>query len=298
MKKYPIFFFLSLIMLVVSIYTPEAMYASLPQVNYIKVKKQNANKTITVTGKIESKEENIQTADCVYFISDVLVSSGEKVEKGDKIIKIDLEKTEMIYLQNGEVYNGNQYITCENSGTVNNIYVAKGCVTTENAQLISVIDINNLYASLSLGEDVFSKVQIGQPLTITGSAFEKSYKGTITEIGAVATQNPSTATYVTAFAELKKPDDNLKPGFNIKAKITTEKLKNVIIIPSSCISQDDSGEFVYKLIYNKAEKVYIKTKDITSKGTVITSGISDGDYVISNVEDIESDGSYVRKEEQ
>ena len=80
--------------------------------------------------------------------------------------------------------------------------------------------------------------------------------------------------------------------------ITTEKLKNVIIIPSSCISQDDSGEFVYKLIYNKAEKVYIKTKDITSKGTVITSGISDGDYIISNVEDIESDGSYVRKEEQ
>ena len=85
MKKYPIFFFLSLIMLVVSIYTPEAMYASLPQVNYIKVKKQNANKTITVTGKIESKEENIQTADCVYFISDVLVSSGEKVEKGDNM---------------------------------------------------------------------------------------------------------------------------------------------------------------------------------------------------------------------
>ena len=277
MKKYPIFFFLALIILITCVYTPEAMYASLPQVEYIKLSRKNTQKTVTVTGKIESKEEKVQTADCVYVISKVLVSSGDKINKGDRILEVDTEK----------------YISSQFSGTVNNIFVDEDCVTTENAQLISVINTDSLCASLLIGEDVFSKVAVGQSLSITGSAFEKSYEGTITSIGAVATQSTSSAAYISATADIKNPDSDLKPGFNIKAKIITEKIDKALISPSGCILQDDNGEFVYRLIGNKAEKTYIKTGDITKDGTIILSGINEGEIIAANPENIENN-SYVR----
>ncbi len=297
MKKYPIFFFLAVIILIASVYTPEAMYASLPKVEYIKAEKQNTKKTITVSGKIAAKEEALQTADCIYVVSDVLVTTGDEVKKGDKILKIDTEQTELIYSENGETYSGTKYITSQYDGVVNNIFIADGCVTTENAQLVSFIDTDNLQATLLIGEDVFSKVKVGQSLTITGSAFEKSYKGSITNIGAVATQNTSSAAYVTATASIEEPDTALKSGFNIKAKIVTETLKDVLIIPSNCVSQDDNGEFVYRLNGNKSEKVYIKTDEITSKGTIITSGINEGDYIITNPDSVAKDDEYVRNKE-
>lgn len=297
MKKYPIFFFLAVIILIASVYTPEAMYASLPKVEYIKAEKQNTKKTITVSGKIEAKEEALQTADCIYVVSDVLVTTGDEVKKGDKILKIDTEQTELIYSENGETYSGTKYITSQYDGVVNNIFIADGCVTTENAQLVSFIDTDNLQATLLIGEDVFSKVKVGQSLTITGSAFEKSYKGSITNIGAVATQNTSSTAYVTATASIEEPDTALKSGFNIKAKIVTETLKDVLIIPSNCVSQDDNGEFVYRLNGNKSEKVYIKTDEITSKGTIITSGINEGDYIITNPDSVAKDDEYVRNKE-
>lgn len=293
MKKYPIFFFLALIILITCVYTPEAMYASLPKVEYIKLTRKNTQKTVTVTGKIESKEERVQTADCVYVISKVLVSSGDKIEKGDRILELDIDKTSLIYAENGEAYNGEKYILSEFGGTVNNVFIADDCVTTENAQLISVINSDSLCASLLIGEDVFSKVAVGQSLSITGSAFEKSYEGTISSIGAVATQSTSSAAYISATADIKNPDSDLKPGFNIKAKIITEKIDNALISPSGCISQDDNGEFVYKLIGNKAEKTYIKTGDITKDGTIILSGINEGEIVAADPEKIENN-SYVR----
>lgn len=297
MKKYPFFFFAAMIILIASICTPEVMYASLPKVEYIKAEKQSTEKTVTVSGKIKSEQENTQTADCAYIVSEVLVNAGDNIEKGDRILKVDTENTEKIYLQNGATYNGGLYITSDYSGTVNTVYVAKGATTTENTQLISIIDTDNLCAVLMIGEDVFSQIKIGQTLTITGSAFEGSYDGKITQIGAVATQSATSAVYVEAITEIESPDSKLKPGFNIKARIVINTKENALIIPSNCVSQDDNGEFVYKLNSNKVEKVYIKTGDITSKGTEIKSGIKDGEYIIANPESIEKDNSYVSFEE-
>lgn len=297
MKKYPIFFFLALIILIAGICTPEVMYASLPKVEYIKAEKSTVNKTVTVSGKIVAKQESIQTADYGYYIGEIMVTSGEEIKKGDRILKVDTEKTEKIYAANGQKYTGELYITSEYSGTINSVFITKDTPVTENTQLISVINIEKLCASLFIGEDVFSQIKSGQKITLSGSALSKDYSGKITQIGAVATQNTTSAAFVEAIAEINEPDSDLKPGFNIKAKIVTKKLKDVIIVPSNCISQDENGEFVYKLNENKAEKTYIKSGDISSKGTIIKQGINEGEYLIANPESIEKDGSYVRNEE-
>ena len=297
MKKYPIFFLLAIIILIVSVITPNAVYASLPKVKYIKAVKTNAIKTVSVLGKIKSNKENTQTANCVYFVDSVLINTGDYVKKGERILKIDLEKTNLIYAKNNARYSGELYVTSDFEGTVSSVFIADNSIINENATIFNVIDTDDLCASLMLNEDVFSKIKIGQNAKISGSAFKKEFDAKIISIGAVANQVSASPVFVEAIAKIHNPDKSLKHGFNIKAKITTKKLKDVIIIPSHCILQEETLEFVYKLEENKAKKVYVKTSSITAKGTTIKSGITSGDLIITNPDAIEKDETLVSLEE-
>lgn len=298
MKKSPFFFFVALVILITAVCTPEVMYASLPKVDYIKITKTDIEKTVSVSGKIASNKENIQTADGIYIISEVLVHVGDYVRKNDKIIKINTEKTEMLYKAKGISYTGSDYITSDFEGTVSNIFAQEEMTTAENIQLISIIDNNDLCAKLYISEDVFSQIKKGQKCNISGSAFgDKTYSAKITNIGEVATQNNGLETAVLATAEFENKDELLKSGFNIKAKITTDTFKNKIIIPSGCVSQDDNGEYVFKLNQNKVNKTYIKIGDITSKGTIVLKGLDENDYIVSNPQSVEKDNSYVSVKE-
>ncbi|MBQ4155527.1 MAG: HlyD family efflux transporter periplasmic adaptor subunit [Clostridia bacterium] len=279
MKKHPFFFVFALIVLIFAIVTPNMMYSSLPKVNYIKANKQSAVKTITVSGKINAENEYNQFADEPIFIDEILVNEGEKVTKGDKLFKVTSQNK--------------KYIASKFSGTINKILVKAGTFCEQNTPLINIIDTSNLYATLLIGENVFQKIKIGQKLNLTGNAFSGNYKATITKLGATATDNATSGTFVEAVAKLQNPDENLKPGFNVKAKIITKTLKDVILLPSNVISQDNQGEFVYKLNQNKAQKVYIKTDDITRKGTIIKNGVKADDYIISNPWEVQKDNSYI-----
>lgn len=152
---------------------------------------------------------------------------------------------------------------------------------------ISKDENGKYFANLFIGEDVFSKIKKGQNLTISGSAFEKTYKGKITSIGEVANGEDSIA-YVQATAKISNPKRQLKSGFNIKANVITKKIKNKIIIPSNSILQDKKGEYIYKINKAKAEKVYIKTGEITDKGTVIKTNLKENDYIVLNPEKLKA----------
>lgn len=298
MKKYPFFFILAFIILVVSICTPKALHESLPKVSYTVAKKQNAKKTVNVSGKINSEEQNTQISNKTYYISECLVKQNQRVKKGQNIFKIDIEKTKLLYTQTQNIYPEDEYITSEHDGIVSNILVENNSICKQSAPLLTIIDTKKLCATLFIGEDVFSQIKEGQKLIISGNAFDKKYKGEIFQINTVASQTTSSATYIEATAEIQDIDEHLKPGFNIKAKITTKTIKDAIILPSSVISQDNKGEFVYKLVKNKAKKVYIKTDEITSKGTIIKNGINAGDYIISEPNEIKKDDSFVSFEEK
>ncbi len=283
MRKKPIFFLISVIILSISLYTPEAIYASLPKVNYIKAESKSAEKNVSVVGKIISKKEENQTADYPYVIKDVLVNVGDTVKKGDKILTIDYQKTKILFAQKELNYTGGEDVIADFSGTINGLFVQPGAVTAENSQLMTIIDTSSLCASLNISEDIFPLIKKGQKVTISGSALgKKTYDGKIVKIGAIATQNSAFGTYVTAIAKINNPDSNLKVGFNIKAKIRVKKINKALILPSNCISQDDGGEFVYKLVNATAKKHYIKTDEITTKGTVVTDGVKIGEYIVSN----------------
>lgn len=295
MKKKPMFFLLAAVILIVSIYTPDAVYASLPKVDYVKAEVKSTQKSVTVSGKITSEKTKIQTADCPYVIKEVLVNVGDTVKKGDKIITIDYQKTKILFAQRELNYTGGETVEADFSGTINSLFVQPGAVTSENSQLLTIIDTSSLCATLNISEDVYPLIKKGQQVIISGNALgNKTYTGKIKKIGAIATQNATSGTSVAAIVKINNPDSRLKVGFNIKAKIRIKTIKNALIVPSECVSQDDNGEFVYKLVNATASKHYIKTDEITENGTIVKSGVKKGDYIVSNPTSLQNDISDVK----
>ena len=138
-------------------------------------------------------------------------------------------------------------------------------------------------AWLYLSEDICSRIKVGQSVSITGSAFEnKSFKGKIIEISDVATTNSTGVVFLQAKAEIENPDNDLKVGYNIKAKVVVEHLSDVLLVPNECILQDDLGEYVYKIYDSTTTKTYIKTGEITSLGTVVTKGLKETDFLVTS----------------
>ncbi len=121
MKKYSFLFFISLIVLIIGILTPELMYASLPKVDYLKVKKQNTNLAISVKGKI-LPDENGKLCAKLFVGEDIfskiknnqeLTFSGSAF--GSKIYKGKISKI-------GEVVNGENSVAYVNvNAKINNI---------------------------------------------------------------------------------------------------------------------------------------------------------------------------------
>jgi multidrug efflux pump subunit AcrA (membrane-fusion protein) len=70
---------------------------------------------------------------------------------------------------------------------------------------------------------------------------------------------------------------------SLTANITTEKINNVISVPSTAIKSNHTGEYVQILVNGKPIKVNVKTGLITNNGTEITSGLKSGEKVITQI---------------
>lgn len=111
MKKYPFCFLISLIILIACVATPEIMYSSLPNVDYIKTGRKNTEVTVTVKGKILSDTDGSLYAG-LYIGEDIFpkIKCGQKIEIsgsafGEKEYKGEVEEI-------GEVFDNNSAVTC------------------------------------------------------------------------------------------------------------------------------------------------------------------------------------------
>ena len=81
--------------------------------------------------------------------------------------------------------------------------------------------------------------------------------------------------------QIDEPDARLKPGFTVKASITTTTIPDAIIVPSDCVQQDtDTIEFVYVLENGKAVRRQVTTDLLTADGLIIKEGLQAGDELI------------------
>ena len=316
MKKYIALIVFTVIVLLITAIAPGIIISKRPNIKVIDTVVSDIQTKVVTAGKIEEISKDTVKSDIPLYIDEIEVNSGDAVKKGDLLFTVDKDKTisslsSMATGAGSGVYAGvsdemiqkysntdniKQAYYAENDGIISTINVQNGNLTNPSLPIMTIANTSALQARVSISEDIVGSVAVGQKAIITGSGFkDREYCGTVTKIFPSATEvigATSSQTVVVAIIKIDKPDKYLKPGFTAKVKIIVNEGKNVLMVPYSAVAQDDDQkEYVYKITNSGAKRQYIKTGREVETGIEVISGLSRGDRIAENPENLK--GNYL-----
>lgn len=216
------------------------------------------------SGTVEAKNRQSIASHKEMHIEKVHVKEGEKVKKGDVLLK-----------------NGfGEEIKAEIDGEVSKVYVKENSHVLPGDQLIDVVNFTDLQTNVKVDEYDLKYLKVNKEVKVTINALEKEVKGRITAISKEAT-NENGVSYFIATIDLAK-DDALKIGMSAEAKVLKEEAKAVTTLPMDVI-QFDSKNKPYVLLPSEKglpTKKYITTGINDGLVIEVKNGITPGDVVV------------------
>lgn len=301
------------------------------KIGVLELKSQPVQNEVICSGKVEEVDFENVYLDMPVVVDKINFDVGDYIEKGEAIMQVDTAATyatisagvgtqglgdanisqEVINMYTGssglsmDSYDYSsipERIYAPRSGIITSINASMGEIAWTSSSIATISDLSSLQVKISVDENDISDINIGQSVKITGSGFkDKEYHGTVQKIYPSARQQQlgtNTETVVDAIVSIDDADEYIKPGFNIDAAIVTDVQSTALVVPYECIRQDDNGqEYVYVYNAKSARRVNIQSSEEIAAGAVISSGLKDGDRVITNPDDIASTGMRVEVEQ-
>ena len=183
-------------------------------------------------------------------VRNVYVNPGDKVAKGDKLLR----------LNNGKTY------TADFDGTVNTVNVTTGDEVASGASLLQIADFSHMYVSFRIDEYDILKVKPGDRCTVTATATEQTFESSIDKINYISASTGNVAYYTaTAYVDV---NGNVYPGMQVTVTVPQEEARDVVVLKMDAISFDPRNQAF----------VYIRGEDGAMEHRTIEVGVSNGNY--------------------
>ena len=181
-------------------------------------------------------------------------------------------------------------ITAPFAGEISNLELVEGMViggsssstTTTSSQRVAVIKSQSTpIVSVTLSEVDVPKIKVGQKATITfDSLADKTFTGKVATVDRIGSVSNNVVGY-TANIKLDSSSDEILPNMAATANIILETKSDVLLVPSTAIVTQNNQTFARVLKNGKEEQVLVEVGISSDTQTEITSGLSEGDTVIS-----------------
>ncbi|MBI3485539.1 efflux RND transporter periplasmic adaptor subunit [Candidatus Daviesbacteria bacterium] len=197
-------------------------------------------------------------------------------------------------------------ITAPISGVINNLTLTPGLsikpsttssTSTNTSQKFGSIslDAGQIQATVNVAEVDAPNIVPGQKVTLTLDAFaDKTFTGKVLTIDTNGSVSSGVTTYP-ATISLDSGEANIYPNMAVSAKIITSVKDNVLLVPSAAVSTSNnqstptgSGSSVRVLKNGSVNSVDVTIGDSNDTQTEITSGINEGDSVVTGQTSISS----------
>jgi RND family efflux transporter MFP subunit len=169
---------------------------------------------------------------------------------------------------------------------------------TQENNTISIYDLSKHKVTVSVSQYDAVQISNGQRTEIKVKGLDKSYDGTVTNIGEAA-EISYTGTTKEAKVEVEvvisNPDDKIKVGYEADVEIILMETKNAISINFEALQKDkDGNSFVYVVENNRAVKRLIKTGTETEFDIQVIEGLKENESYIKNPPASLKEGDRVR----
>ncbi|EMG4574692.1 efflux RND transporter periplasmic adaptor subunit [Campylobacter coli] len=188
-------------------------------------------------------------------------------------------------------------ITAPIDGVVINVAVDEGQTVNANQNTPTIVRIANLdemEIKMEIAEADVNKIKIGTELEFSLlNDPQKTYRASIASIDPADTEvsdssssysssssSSSNAIYYYAKFYVQNKDNFLRIGMSIQNEIVVASAKNVLVVPTYVIKNDQKGYYVEVLQNQKAVKKYVKFGIKDSINTQILEGVDENEELI------------------
>jgi membrane fusion protein, macrolide-specific efflux system len=200
--------------------------------------------------------------------------------------------------------NSSPTITSPYSGTISNVNLVSGMVITAStnsttgavsSQRIAVIQNNATpIINVTLGETDVPNVKIGQKATITfDSITNETFTGVVATVDRIGTVSSNVTSYGVNI-KLDSGSNQILPNMAATADIITATATDVLYIPSAALVTQSGQNYAQVLQSGKEVQVPVEVGLSSDTDTVITSGLTEGETVITGTVTATSTSSSTR----
>lgn len=166
-------------------------------------------------------------------------------------------------------------LTAPISGTVESVGLTKNGMASASSIAFTISNKNTMQVTFYVTEDVRDEFTAGQAVTVSRGS--STYGGTITEIGnAVDMQKGLFKVKATIY---DMPD--LASGVTASITTTCHSAKDVIVIPCDAVYYENGDAYVFVARDGMAVKTPVETGIYDDQNIAITSGLFEGQQVIT-----------------
>ena len=274
-------------------------------VSVVTLEEKAVQQTVKCNGKVEASNSKEVYVEAPCVAGTVYVQEGQTVKKGQPLFSVDKGATQAVLSQlTGGVTDGvglpvaNEVVS-PIDGVAAAVNVRTGETVDYTAPCAVITAGNARQIAVAIREQDLPLVKVGQSATVSGIAFTKTYRGTVQTIAATARQQyvgTVSETVIDAVVSLEDAANDLRVGLNAQAGIVVSTTKNALLLPYETIGQDEDGkEFVY--VYDGKQNAHRRAVELgreTADGVLVVSGVSAGERVVQNPEDLSGEHIAVR----
>lgn len=154
--------------------------------------------------------------------------------------------------------------------------------TSGGKQCMQIADLSKMKVTVQVGEKDIAKIAVGQSANVTYPAFPDIVsQGTVTAIASVANSDSGSGSGGSVTFNvgilIEAPYSRLKPGMTAEVSVVTEKLDDVVMVPTMALMTEDGEHYYVNLATDSEGK---KTRRV--KVTVVTQ--NDNEAVVGKTQ--------------
>lgn len=172
------------------------------------------------------------------------------------------------------------YVRAPFDGVVAAFTVKKGDSISSGASLGTLITKQEI-ATVALNEVDVAKVKVGQKATVTFDAIDGlSITGEVVEVDTIGTVSQGVVSYNVKIG-FDVQDDRIKPGMSVTVSVILSSKPDVLLVSTAAIKTQSGGSYVEVMASGTPKRTTVTTGDSNDTMTEITSGLNEGDEVVT-----------------
>jgi len=166
--------------------------------------------------------------------------------------------------------------------------------------IVTVTQTNPIAVTFSLPQaqlaTLLPKVRKGEALSVQAMDQLGSTPLATGTLKFISNEIDTTTGSIKLKAQFDNPDEKLYPNQFVNVKLTTDTLRDAVVVPSAAVQLSSDGEFLYVVKDGKVSRRSVKVGPALGEQTVISQGVDKGDQVVTRGIDHLREGSKVEIE--